>query len=589
MASRRKKARRNRWIRTILAVVVVLAAVCAALLFTVGKKYTPSKERTDYTSHYALDTEQSMIVVFNQTQSEQNGIYADGEVYLAYEFVRDSLNSRFYWDGREQILRYVIPEGIISVKPEQASYQLGKSQKETEQILVKVEDGKMYLSMKFVLEHTNIHGEFYEEPNRVVLSDQWGEVTYTQMKKSTQVREKGGIKSPILCDLSKGDLVTVLEEMDSWSMVCTEDGFIGYVKKSALGSRQTVLYDNNYEEPQFAHIRKEEPICLAWHQVTNQTANGLVGNVLNQTKGVNVISPTWFYLNDNEGGIASLANAAYVEYCHQRGVEVWALVSNLENSEVNSTTVLNRTGSRDNLVNNLIAQAIQYNLDGINVDFESLKAEAGGGYLEFLRELSVKCENNDLVLSVDNYVPAPYNTFYDRAEQAVFADYLIVMAYDEHYKGSDAGSVASIGFVKKGVADTLEEVPADQLILGIPFYNRLWKLEPAAEEAGDGETGQTSEQTSAPTYTTSSEALGMAEAESRVSANGARFQWLEDCGQYYAEYENDSCIYKLWLEDVNSIEEKLKVMKSNDLAGAAFWKLGYEKASVWTKISEYLK
>jgi spore germination protein YaaH len=296
--------------------------------------------------------------------------------------------------------------------------------------------------------------------------------------------------------------------------------------------------------------------------------------VLGTTKGVNVISPTWFYLDDNEGGIASLASLDYVTYCHQQGVEVWGLVSNLENAEVSTNSVLSVTSSRDNLVNNLISEAIRYDLDGINVDFESLSAETGDGFLQFIRELSLKCENNGIVLSVDNYVPAAYNTFYDRAEQAVFADYIILMAYDEHYKGSDEGSVASLSFVTKGVEDTLLEVPAEQLVLGIPFYTRVWQITPdETEESG---------------YRVDSEAVGMSEVESRVAANNVTLEWLDDCGQYYAEYEKDGSTYKIWEEDQNSIEKKLEVMTSNNLAGASFWKLGYEKNTVWDTIVKFM-
>ena len=390
---------------------------------------------------------------------------------------------------------------------------IGREAGTAEHTILHIQGDQMYLSLSFVEQYTNIRSEIFENPNRVVISDTWGTVDYTEIKRGTEVREKGGIKSPVLTEAERGDLVTVLEEMDSWSEICTEDGFVGYVKNSALGGSQSIVYEENDTEPEFPHISREDTVNMAWHQVTNQTANRQIDSVLASTKGVNVISPTWFYLDDNEGGIASLASTDYVSYCHENGVEVWGLISNLENADVDTTQVLNVTSSRDTLVNNLVAEAVKYDLDGINVDFEMLDPEDAAGFLQFIRELSLKCDGNDLVLSVDNYSPASYNTFYDRAEQAVFADYVVLMAYDEHYSGSDAGSVASLGFVNQGVADTLQEVPADQLILGIPFYTRLWKLTPTDSEEEP--------------YEVSSEALGMSEAESRVAANGATFQWLE--------------------------------------------------------------
>ena len=190
---------------------------------------------------------------------------------------------------------------------------------------------------------------------------------------------------------------------------------------------------------------------MAWHQVTTKEANNNVANVIAATKGLNVISPTWFYLNDNDGNLMDLASTDYVDYCHSQGIDVWALVNNLENDEADSTEVLTHTSKRKKMANQLIAAAIQYNLDGINLDFEALPQEAGDAYVQFIRELSLKCENNGIILSVDNYVPMEYNRFYNRREQANFADYIIIMGYDEHYAGSDEGSVASIGFVEEGI------------------------------------------------------------------------------------------------------------------------------------------
>ncbi len=555
----------------IILLVVILSGL--TILTSIVKKYSPSKEVTDYSAFYGFEQEEDVVLILDQTMLEEKGLYLDGAIYVSYNVLHSYLNTRFYWDETEEILRYTLPEGIVSVPAESTTYTFAKEEQTAEETLVHVINGEMYVSLSFVTEYTDIRYSFYEEPNRVVISDEWGEITYTVVKKSTQVRELGGIKSSILTELESGDCVFVLEKLDSWACVCTEDGFIGYVKLTALGDTETTTVSSSYEEPVFTRISKDYTINMAWHQVTNQTANSQVSSVLSATNGVNVISPTWFYLNDNEGGIASLASADYVSYCHQQGVEVWALVSNLENADVDTTQVLSCTSSRDALVNNLISEALKYDLDGINVDFESLEGEAGTGFLQFIRELSLKCAGNGIVLSVDNYPPAAYNLFYSRQEQAVFADYIILMAYDEHYSGSEEGSVASLSFVIQSIEDTLEEVPASQLILGIPFYTRLWKL--TEEEDGS--------------CTVTSEALGMSEAEARVAANGATYQWLEDCGQYYAEYEYNGSTYMVWLEDQNSLEQKLEQMKYYGLAGASFWKLGYEKNTVWNMIVKYME
>lgn len=569
----RKKRRKSPAFFVLLVVVIV--AVLLLLLIPFARRYRPSHDPADYTSYYGLDTDEAMFVVVNNERSQTNGLYIDGHAYVDYDTVHDMIDSRYFWDSKEQVLRYALPDKLISVDGNSSTYSEGNKKEEKDYTICRIEGDTMYLSMDFVSEYSDLRYKYYDDPSRLVVSTEWGDLSYTEMKRATEVREKGGIKSPVLTKTKKGDLVTVVEEGSKWDKICTEDGFIGYVRSRTLGKTQTVKTESTKQPLEYTKITRDYPINLGWHQVTNMTANKNVGDVIKSVKGMNVISPTWFYVNDNEGGIKSLASRDYVSYCHDKGLEVWGLVNNLENPDVDITSVLNTTSSRDYLVNQLIAEAIQYDLDGINVDFESLRAEAGDGFIEFIRELSLKCANNDIVLSVDNYVPSAYTSMYHRDEQALFADYIILMAYDEHYQGSEEGSVASIGFVKKGVEDTLKQVPKDQLILGIPFYTRIWAETPSKE----AESG----------YTLSSEAVGMAEVESRLNANDVDRTWLDDCGQYYAEYQKDGKTYKMWIEDQNSIEEKLKVYKENDLAGVAFWKLGMEQNSIWDTVAKYVK
>ncbi len=539
----RRRRRRGRQRLLVAVIVIVLIVIIVATTFlTRGRRATGSS--ADFAEFYGLTSEDAVMINYDNEVLDDTALYLDGEVYIPYTVFHNYLNPRFYWDGTEEVLRYTLPEGILNTTVDTPDYTIAKESYTAEYPIVLVQGDEMYLSLSFLEQYTDIRSDFYEDPNRVVISDEWGEEDYTDMKRSSSVRELGGTQSDILTSVAKGEPVTVLEEMDTWTKICTEDGFVGYVKNNTLGEPETLVYTSEYAEPTFDHNLKDYKIYMVWHQTTNQDANDMLSDMLASTEGINVVSPTWFYLNDNEGGIASLASSDYVSYCHDNGMEVWALISNFENPDVDSTAVLNTTSTRDTLINNLMSEALKYDLDGINVDFESLEGEAGTGFLQFIRELSLKCEANNIVLSVDNYPPESYNSFYSREEQAVFADYIVLMAYDEHYSGSDEGSVASIGFVRKSVADTLEEVPSDQLILGIPFYTRLWRLTPDAEG-----------------YTVSSEALGMSDAESRVTENGSSFVWSDDVGQYYGEYELDGDTYEVWLEDQASIEMKLDVLE----------------------------
>lgn len=566
-------------------ILIAFVVVVIILVLIIGKiidKYTPSKEQQDLSTYYGLSESESVAIVLNHELISQQASIKDGMVYMDYETVRELFNSRFYWDTNENLLLYTTASDVISAAASSKDYYVTKEKNTLNHVIVYADSKTAYISMDYVKKFTDLEYRFYEEPNRMVVTTEWSEYTTVPVKKDTQIRCEDNIKSPILTDVEKEEILIVLEDGENWDKVATEDGLIGYVRKKRLGKEETQTVKHSFKEEKFSHILKDEKINMAWHQVTTEDANRKVADVISATKGLNVISPTWFYLNDNEGTLKNLASSEYVEYCHSQGIEVWALVSNLENEEVDTTEVLTHTSKRTNVVNQLIAAAIQYNFDGINVDFESLSIDAGEGYVQFIRELSLKCENNGIVLSVDNYVPTEYTAFYNRKEQANFADYVIIMGYDEHYVGSDEGSVASIGFVKKGIDDTIKEVPANQTILAAPFYTRIWMETP--KEASDDVEAASEDYVP---YELTSQSARMEEAWNMVSANGVEAVWSEEDGQYYAEYVNDGVTYKVWLEDVRSMELRLQAAKAGNLAGMSFWKLGLEDSSIWDTILKY--
>lgn len=576
-------------------IAALLLIVVIGLILVIGKKienYIPSEEVQDLKEYFGIEAPDDVAVIRDQKFSDIKAKCLDGTIYLDFDTVHDQFNSRFYWDENEKLLRYTTAEDLVTVYAGKKDYYIGNDVTKESYEIVKTEGDTVYVALDFVKKYTDLGYELYTDPYRIVLTTKWqGLCGRTTVARDTELRVKGGIKSPILTELEKGTEVIVLESMDEWCKVSTVDGIIGYVKNKTLSGEgeqadfsEDQLPPHSYAGETFTHHLLDEPVKLLWHQTMNADANARIATVLANSKDVNVISPTWFYLNDNEGNLADAASKDYVNYCHEQGVKVWGLVSNLENPEVDSTYVLTHTSVRENLVNQIIAKALNYNLDGVNVDFEALSGAVGDGYIQFIRELSLKCDDNGLVLSVDNYVPSAYTQFYNRAEQANYADYIIVMAYDEHYSGSDEGSVASIGFVEKGAKDTLAQgVPAEQLVLGMPFYTRIWSETPK-EDAGDSAEAAAEDYVD---YELSCETASMAEARKRIDANGAQITWLDDCGQNYAQYKNAGVTYKIWLEDAQSLDLKLKVMKELNLAGAAFWKAGMETADVWDTIASY--
>ena len=328
---------------------------------------------------------------------------------------------------------------------------------------------------------------------------------------------------------------------------------------------------------------------MAWHNVTNSDANGYITETLSQTKGLTTIAPTWFSLADTEGNITSLADPDYVNYAHQSGLEVWAVLRDFHggiNSYDETYEVLSYTSKRAKIIDQVIAEAIRNKINGINLDFELVSTECGEHYIQFVRELSVRCRENNLVLSVDNYVPQPYNSHYDIGEQGKVADYVIIMGYDEHTDGSyTAGSVASIGYLENGITDALNSVSAEKLIAGVPFFTRLWLETPKTEEELAQEAG--TEAASYPNKVTS-QAYGMGDAAAVVENAGVQAEWDDNVKQNYAQWDADGGTYKIWLEDVQSLEEKLKVIRQNELAGVAEWSLGMEAPEAWDVILRYI-
>jgi len=594
---RRKKRRRSRNRRrrmfpvlaAFLFIIVVVGVVFAAAMI---KKYSLSDERADLNSYYNITQENDMAVILQNQKSEILGKRINGVNYVDFETVEDHLNSRFYWDSNENVLLYALPTSLVQVPIGSSEYYIGKEKKDAGYPIVKTEGNLTYVALDFIREYTDFDYTYFQDPDRVQIVYKWETQNAAYLEDDEAVRYQAGIKSPILTDGAKGQKVIVLEteeNIEDWTKVCTEDGFIGYVRNKKLGDVRTeqVVSSRDFVEPEYTSISEDYTINMAWHNVTNTAANDTVLSTIASTKGLTTIAPTWFTIGDSKGNLDSIASSEYVNYAHQSNIDVWGVVDNFKPG-VDTYEVLSYTSKRENLINQLIAKAIQYDLDGINVDFEELTVETGVHFIQFIRELSIKCRLNGIVLSVDNYVPKAYSAHYHREEQGVFADYVIIMGYDEHFAGSaESGSVASIGFVREGIEKTLEEVPAEKVINAVPFYTRLWKETPKTEEEIAREDTNVVDYQFIP-YKLSSEALGMSAVDRALEVNGAEPVWNEECQQYYAEYVNNGITYKVWMEEERSIEEKAKLLKEYNLAGIAAWKLGLERSSVWDVILKYV-
>ena len=556
-----------------ILIAIALIIIIGGISFgsKIIEKYSYSKERADLSAYYSISDSEDVAIILQNEIVEERAKLIDGTYYLDLATVHKYLNDRFYMDRKEDLLLYTLPEDIVRVV-------IGSSVKDTEEgsedlgyIIARYEDESLYVAMDYVKQYTNFSYEVFTDPNRVQIDTEWEEIQVASIRKDTQVREKGGVKSPVLTDVAKDDKVTVLEQMETWTKVKTADSVIGYVENKRLDSIRSELPIpvTDYTEPEYTSLTRDYKINLGWHVVAAAVGNDTLQSVTANTKGLNVISPTWFKLSDNEGNFTSFASADYVEKAHAMGLEVWALVENIEyKNSIDMYEILSSTSTREKLIAGLVGEVQQYGIDGINVDFEKISMDCGEHYIEFIRELSVSCRKNGIVLSVDNYVPTGYTDHYDRREQGIVADYVIIMGYDEHYAGSqEAGSVASINYVENGIADTVSQVPANKVINAIPFYTRIWET-----------TGSS----------ISSQAVGMEMAEEYVAAHNIDVEWNEETCQNYGEYTSGDTRYQVWLEDEESIRVKLNIMEKYGIGGVAAWRLGFEKPEIWDEIEAYL-
>ena len=550
----------------VVLILIVLVGAAGIVSFLINR-YKPGTEYMAGNEYFNLTDENSVALIQNGELLEEQAVLIGGEPYAAYTYVESQLNSCFYWDEETKGILLTTSGGVQTLLPGDAAVAKTPGGQPAVQ---QESDGTVYISLDVVKEYTDLDYAYYSDPNRVVIRNEWDGVEQATVQSDTaQVRQKGGIKSLILADVQKGDTLLYLENLDNWCTVMTADGYTGYIQTEDI-SEPEAIEARTAKKDSYERITRDHKINLVWHQSTSTESNDAMAEMTAEMTGVNVISPTWFSVTDETGTISSLASADYVKLAHEAGREVWGLIDNF-NEAFDETTDLAYASVRSRIIEQLLAEAASCGMDGINVDFENLKEAGIPHYLQFLRELTSAAHAQNLVVSVDTPVPQAYTMYYQRGEQARFVDYMIVMAYDEHFAGSEeAGSVSSLPFVQQAVEEMTRVMPADQVICGIPFYTRVW-----TEKFGQSAI--------------TSEVLGMDGAKNYAKENQMTETWDASLGQNVATVETSDARYTIWMEDEQSMEEKLKVIQSADLAGVAEWKLGFECADVWSLISKYIE
>ena len=558
----------------VIAFVMVLGAIVVGIFLY--RKYSEGTERADRNAYFELNVAGEGAIMLDGSILEDKCRVLNGICYLNIETVQQYLHNRFYYTEVSREIRYTDATTVVVAPLDYSSWTsttAGETMSFEEPYLIAFSMGDTcYVALDFVEKYAPVTHRIYQEPDRVVIDSMEGCRELGIVKKGTAVRRRAGVKSPILTDVLKEDRVMILdaESVEDWTKVATADGFIGYIKNSRLGDKEmvTTVSTLEYTQPEYTSVQLDEKVRLGFHAVYNQTANGNLLQVLETAYNINVISPTWFALNDNVGNFTNIASSTYVKTAHDKGIQVWALVEDIT-YDVDTYEILANSDNRTHLIEGLISAAVDYDLDGLNIDLEGIRQSDGAHFVQFLRELSIRCREEGIILSVDNYPPNQGNKYYDYKEQGIVADYVVLMNYDEHWGGSgEPGSTSSQPFVEESIESILKYVDASKVINALPFYTRLWKT-------SDGKV--------------TDNAIIMKAIDANVSQLGMIIDADEVTGQKYAKADIKGVIYEMWIEDYASIENKLKTVSEKDLAGIAAWRLGYENQEIWELIGKYIR
>ncbi len=562
---------------------VIPAIIIIALIFVMGgifafqmlsEHYGYSDERADLNDYFNISADTEVAIILGDEMIEEKASLIDGTYYLDFDSVQTYLNERFYYGQADNTLVYTTATRIITSDIGSTSWYDSEGGTGDEgYVISRVEGDTFLVALDYVKKYTNFSYEAFTDANHIQLTTSWEDQQVATVKKDTSLRLRGGVKSEILEDLTKGETVVVLEELENWVKVKSEHSYIGYVEKKKLENFTTrsPIPVTDYVEEEYTSLVRDHKINLGFHNIGGVSGNDTLSDVISGATSLNAISPTWLSLTSEDGSINDISSSAYVNTAHNKGIEVWVLVDNFSgNPDVSTSEMMAHASSRKTFIDNVIAATTACGADGVNFDFELIATEDGQSYIELVRELSIACRKAGLVLSIDNYVPMNFNGHYNLKEQGIVADYVVIMGYDEHYAGStEAGSVASLSYVENGIINAIEDVDASKIINAVPFYTRIW-------HTSNG--------------TLSSEAVSMKTAAEYISNHSIEMVWNAEAGQYYGEFtSSDGTFNQLWMEEVTSLSQKIDVMKANNIAGIAEWSLGMETSDVWEVIAGFIE
>jgi len=542
---------------------IVLAIISLSVVWYIFG--LPNQEKVDAFSGIAHPvTDQGKVF------PDQTALVDQGKVYLSFDFMKETIDESLAWDEKSKTVIITTKDKTLTfVEDQLEAFVNGKPF--SVQVPVKEVDGIRYLPVEPLENIYPFRAKVIDASSVVKIERSGDAVQLGKVMGEGEhfLRTAPSLKAPYVAELQAGETIEIFSEKEGWYYVQKENGLIGFIDKKQVQITDIKQILHTVEEKE--HVPWSPlggKINLTWEHVVSKNPDLAK---IQSMPGLNVISPTWFELSNEAGDISSKADLSYVKWAHEQGYQVWALFSNGFNPDW-TTAALSTLQTRQKMIAQLLQYAQMYHLDGINIDFENVYLEDKQNLVQFVRELTPYLHEKDLVVSMDVTIKSTseqWSLFYDRAKLAEVVDYMVVMTYDEHWASSPkAGSVASLPWVEEGLKGVLKEIPASKLLLGVPYYTRLWKEE-------KDENGQVK---------VTSKALSMMQAENWIKERGLQPKYDEAAGQMYVEFVDEkvpAVTYKMWLEEKGSMKKRVELVKKYDLAGIASWRRGFEQQVIW--------
>lgn len=483
----------------------------------------------------------------------------EGGIYIAIDTIKETIDKNIFFDKIANTLIVTTYDKLVKFKIDDGKKSVNLSYIDCKYPAIKNDD-IVYVPINELEDVYNIDIK-YDKKNNIVSLDKKGQAGQTVLYNSVKIYENISTGSKVLGTINKNDKVVVYYDNfrhSRWYKIKDEEGKVGYVSKNNIN----VIEE---QETKTAEQTKEK-ITMFWQQGSNLTTMGKT-----KIQGVNVVSPDYFSLKDSNGNFNSTLNKSYIKQAKDLGYKVWPMfTNNFTTSTVKQTTsgMVTSSYNREEAIKNILSIVQEYDLDGVNIDFESMKEEDKEMFTQFIRELAPMLRSMGKTLSVDIY----FVNYIERRRVGEAADYVMLMGYDQHWAGSTiAGSVSEITWVEKNIQALLRdsEIPSEKIVLGVPFYTRLW------QEVENSKL--------------TSVVYSMQSSKQFVESNNLGVVWDENAGQNYVEMQKGSTKYKLWIEDAASVKKRVELINKYDLAGIAAWKKGLETQDVWEVIYNNMK